>query len=53
MNLSFSDLLQEIGLRKGDTELLNALNNAYAKIKADGTFDKLQKKYFTTDISVK
>ena len=42
-----------IGLRKGDTELRTALDDAYAKIKADGTFDKLQKKYFTTDISVK
>ena len=42
-----------IGLRKGDTELRTALDDAYAKIKANGTFDKLQKKYFTTDISVK
>ena len=42
-----------IGLRKGDTELRTALNDAYAKIKANGTFDKLQKKYFTTDISAK
>jgi len=42
-----------IGLRKGDTELRTALDTAFEKIKADGTFDKLQKKYFTTDISAK
>lgn len=40
-----------IGLRKGDSELRTALDDAYAKIRANGTFDTLQKKYFTTDIS--
>ncbi|MFB4338909.1 ABC transporter substrate-binding protein [Pantoea sp. CS_6] len=41
-----------IGLRKGDTELKTALDDAFAAIKKNGTFDKLQKKYFATDISI-
>ncbi|KMK19222.1 ABC transporter substrate-binding protein [Pluralibacter gergoviae] len=41
-----------IGLRKGDTELKTALDNAFTAIKKDGTFDKIQKKYFATDISI-
>lgn len=40
-----------IGLRKGDSELKTALDNAFAAIKKNGTFDKIQKKYFATDIS--
>ena len=35
-----------MGLRKDDTELLNALNKAFAEMRADGTYDKLAKKYF-------
>lgn len=42
-----------IGLRKGDTELKNALDTAFAELKKNGTFDTLQKKYFETDISIK
>ncbi|WP_217548608.1 ABC transporter substrate-binding protein [Pantoea sp. GbtcB22] len=41
-----------IGLRKGDTELKTALDNAFAELKKNGTFDKIQKKYFATDISI-
>ena len=41
-----------IGLRKGDEELKTALDNAFAEIKKNGTFDKIQKKYFATDISI-
>ncbi|WP_370659880.1 ABC transporter substrate-binding protein [Candidatus Pantoea multigeneris] len=41
-----------IGLRKGDTELKTALDNAFAEISKNGTFDKIQKKYFATDISI-
>ncbi|SFN32790.1 lysine/arginine/ornithine transport system substrate-binding protein [Izhakiella capsodis] len=41
-----------IGLRKEDTALKTAIDNAFAEIKKNGTFDKLQKKYFTTDISI-
>ncbi|UWS31443.1 ABC transporter substrate-binding protein [Erwinia pyrifoliae] len=42
-----------IGLRKGDDELKTALDNAFAEIKKNGTFDQIQKKYFATDISIK
>ncbi|WP_345828177.1 ABC transporter substrate-binding protein [Erwinia sp. HDF1-3R] len=42
-----------IGLRKGDTELKTAIDNAYAEIRKNGTFDTIQKRYFATDISVK
>ncbi|HHG8772196.1 TPA: ABC transporter substrate-binding protein [Raoultella planticola] len=41
-----------IGLRKGDEELKTALDNAFAEIKKNGTFDHIQKKYFATDISI-
>lgn len=42
-----------IGLRKGDTELKNAIDTAFSEIRKNGTFDKLQKKYFASDISIK
>ncbi|CCG87681.1 ABC transporter substrate-binding protein [Erwinia piriflorinigrans] len=42
-----------IGLRKGDEELKSALDNAFVDIKKNGTFDRIQKKYFATDISIK
>ncbi|MDC0609190.1 ABC transporter substrate-binding protein [Vibrio sp.] len=35
------------GLRKGDTELKDALNKAIAEVKADGTVERLAKQYFT------
>ncbi|POW55395.1 ABC transporter substrate-binding protein [Candidatus Pantoea alvi] len=41
-----------LGLRKGDSELKSALDNAFAEIKKNGTFDKIQKHYFATDISI-
>ena len=41
-----------IGLRKGDSELKSALDSAFAEIKKNGTFDKIQKHYFETDISI-
>ena len=41
-----------IGLRKGDTELKTALDTAFAEISKNGTFDKIQKKYFATDVSI-
>ncbi|RIY33616.1 substrate-binding periplasmic protein [Psittacicella gerlachiana] len=34
-----------IAVRKGDTNLLNALNASIEKLKADGTIDKLKAKY--------
>ena len=39
-----------VGLRKSDTELLNKFNAAIDKVRADGTYDKIAKKYFDFDI---
>jgi lysine/arginine/ornithine transport system substrate-binding protein len=39
-----------IGLRKGDTDLKNALNNALADLLKDGTYQTIAKKYFEFDI---
>jgi lysine/arginine/ornithine transport system substrate-binding protein len=39
------------GVRKGDTELKDALNKALAEVKADGTYKKIMTKYFETDVS--
>ena len=38
------------GIRKDDTELLAKFNAAIAKIRADGTYDEIAKKYFNFDI---
>ncbi|WP_058912746.1 histidine ABC transporter substrate-binding protein HisJ [Entomohabitans teleogrylli] len=38
------------GLRKEDKELLEALNKAFADMRADGTYQKLSDKYFNFDI---
>ena len=39
-----------IGLRKDDPVLLEAINRALAAMHKDGTYDSIQKKYFTFDI---
>lgn len=39
-----------VGLRKEDTELKAKFNAAIAKVRADGTYDKIAKKYFSFDI---
>lgn len=39
-----------IALRKGDDELRETLNKAIIAIRADGTYDKINKKYFPIDI---
>nr|WP_321457049.1 ABC transporter substrate-binding protein [uncultured Cohaesibacter sp.] len=39
-----------IALRKEDTDLLARLNKALAEIRADGTYKKINDKYFTIDI---
>jgi len=39
-----------IGLRKGDTDLKNALNNALADLLKDGTYQAIAKKYFDFNI---
>jgi len=39
-----------VGLRKGDTALKDKINAAIKAIRADGTYDKISKKYFDFDI---
>ncbi len=39
-----------IGLRKGDTELMTKFNAAIKAVRANGTYDKISKKYFDFDI---
>jgi lysine/arginine/ornithine transport system substrate-binding protein len=39
-----------IGLRKGDTDLKNALNNALADMLKDGTYHSIAKRYFDFNI---
>ncbi|MGQ7111590.1 transporter substrate-binding domain-containing protein, partial [Escherichia sp. TWPC-MK] len=42
--------LTGMGLRKEDNELREALNKAFAEMRADGTYEKLAKKYFDFDV---
>ena len=46
-NADFSGII----IRKGEPELLEAINKALADIKADGTYDAISKKYFGEDVS--
>ena len=39
-----------IAVRKGDKALLERINKALKQIRADGSYDKIQKKYFSFDI---
>lgn len=39
-----------IGLRKDDTELKAALDQAFTEMRKDGTYDKLARKYFDFDV---
>jgi cystine transport system substrate-binding protein len=38
-------------IRKGDAELVNAINKALDEIKSDGTYQKISEKYFGEDVS--
>nr|WP_302598026.1 amino acid ABC transporter substrate-binding protein [uncultured Cellulosilyticum sp.] len=40
-----------IGMRKGDTELVDAVNKAYEELKADGTTAEISNKWFGEDIT--
>jgi len=40
-----------IALRKGEPELLAAVNKAIEKLRADGTLKKLSEKYFSADVT--
>ncbi len=39
-----------MGIRKDDNELREALNKAFAEMRADGTYETLAKKYFDFDV---
>lgn len=39
-----------VGLRKEDTDLLASVNKAIAEIRADGTYERISKPYFSIDI---
>ena len=47
----FSRQESGIALRKGEPELLDAINNALDKLRADGTLAKLSQKYFNADVT--
>ena len=47
----FSKLESGVALRKGEPELLDALNKAIDKLKADGSLAKLSEKYFGADVT--
>ncbi|CAG8870036.1 L-cystine-binding protein FliY [Pseudomonas fluorescens] len=47
----FSRLESGIALRKGEPELLGALNKALATLRSDGTLAKLSEKYFGADVT--
>ncbi|AHG43124.1 cystine transporter subunit [Pseudomonas syringae CC1557] len=48
---AFSRQESGIALRKGEPELQAALNKALDKLRADGTLEKLSKKYFNADVT--
>ncbi|NBA97239.1 cystine ABC transporter substrate-binding protein [Pseudomonas sp. R5(2019)] len=48
---AFSRQEAGIALRKGEPELLAAINKAIDKLRADGTLKKLSEKYFNADIT--
>lgn len=47
----FSRQESGIALRKGEPELLDAINKALDKLRADGTLAKLSQKYFNADVT--
>ena len=47
----FSRQESGIALRKGEPELLDAINKAIDKLRADGTLAKLSNKYFKADVT--
>ena len=48
---AFSRQESGIALRKGEPELLAAVNKAIDKLRADGTLKKLSEKYFSADVT--
>jgi len=50
LNDDFSDESYGVGIRKGDEELLEKLNQAFEDMKKDGTAKKISEKWFGQDI---
>ncbi|MDR0277558.1 MAG: cystine ABC transporter substrate-binding protein [Paucimonas sp.] len=48
---AFSRLESGVALRKGEPELLAAINKALDELRADGTLTKLSEKYFGADVT--
>jgi cystine transport system substrate-binding protein len=48
---AFSRQEAGVALRKGEPELLDAINKALDKLRADGTLKKLSEKYFSADVT--
>ncbi|MFL1517591.1 cystine ABC transporter substrate-binding protein [Pseudomonas prosekii] len=48
---AFSRQEAGVALRKGEPELLAAINKAIDKLRADGTLSKLSEKYFSADVT--
>ena len=45
LDSSYSDEAYAIGVKKGNTELLNAVNAALAELKSEGKLDEIVTKY--------
>ncbi|WP_346935647.1 transporter substrate-binding domain-containing protein, partial [Clostridium sp.] len=50
LNDDFGDESYGVGIRKGDEELLEKLNQAFEDMKKDGTAKKISEKWFGQDI---
>ncbi len=48
---AFSRLESGVALRKGEPELLAAIDKALAALKADGTLARLSTQYFGADVT--
>ena len=53
INDDFGEEEYAVGVRKGDSELLNKLNDSYKEVVEDGTASKISKKWFGEDITLK
>ena len=42
-----------VGIRKGDTEMLEAFNKAYKELQDEGTLAEISIKWFGEDITIK
>ena len=42
-----------VGIRKGDTGMVDAFNKAYKEMQEDGTLQKISEKWFNEDITIK